>query len=246
MYKKELKTYLNKFDSYTESELSDDILEFHFECLKDWSILHSINEIEEWYNKKVNSQSMSVTEIPLKDCEMWKMNDNKIYHQTSEFFTIKGYKIKSDKREVGGWCQPMIEQVGKDGGILGVVRKRFDDIPYYLLEAKFEPGNTNLVQLSPTLQATFSNINAAHLGNRPHYLEYFLNPEKYKIHFSNWLSEDGGRFLDKRNLNMLIEVEEPFEVVNDNFIWMSMYQIKYFIKKHTWINPHVRSIISFF
>ena len=78
------------------------------------------------------------------------------------------------------------------------------------------------------------------------YLEYFLNPEKYKIHFNNWLSEDGGRFFDKRNLNMLIEVEEPFEVVNDNFIWISMYQIKYLIKKHTWINPHIRSILSFF
>lgn len=242
MYKQELKNYLNNIDS----KLSDDVLEFYFECLQDWSVLHTIDEIEEWYTEKVSSQSMTVTEIPLKDCDMWEMNNNKIYHQTSEFFTVKGYKIKSDKREVDGWSQPMIEQVGKDGGILGIVRKRFDGIPHYLLEAKFEPGNTNLVQISPTLQATFSNINAAHLGNRPHYLEYFLKPDKHKIHFSNWLSEDGGRFLDKRNLNMLIEVEEPFEVVNDNFIWMSMYQIKHLINNHTWINPHVRSILSFF
>ena len=242
MYKQELKNYLNNIDS----KLSDDVLEFHFECLKDWAQINTIDDIEEWYIKKVNSQSMTVTEIPLKDCDMWEMNDNKIYHETSEFFTVKGYKIKSDKREVDGWSQPMIEQVGKDGGILGIVRKRFDGIPHYLLEAKFEPGNTNLVQISPTLQATFSNINAAHLGNRPHYLEYFLKPDKHKIHFNNWLSEDGGRFLDKRNLNMLIEVEEPFEVVNDNFIWMSMYQIKHLIKNHTWINPHVRSILSFF
>jgi len=242
MYKKELKKYFRN----VSSKLSDDVLEFHFECLQDWSILHTIDEIEEWYTKKVNSQSMTVAEIPLKDCDMWEMDDNKIYHQTSEFFTVKGYKIKSNKREVDGWSQPMIEQVGKDGGILGIVRKRFDGIPHYLLEAKFEPGNTNLVQISPTLQATFSNINAAHLGNRPHYLKYFLKPDKHKIHFSNWLSEDGGRFLDKRNLNMLIEVVDPFEVVNDNFIWMSMYQIKYLIKKHTWVGPHVRSILSFF
>ena len=242
MYKEELKNYLKN----TNSKLSDDILEFHFECLQDWSILHTIDEIEEWYNKKVDSQSMEVREIPLKECDNWTMNDNKIYHDSAEVFQIKAYKIKSGSREVDGWSQPMIEQVGKDGGILGIVRKRFDGIPHYLLESKFEPGNTNLVQISPTLQATFSNINAAHLGNRPHYLEYFLNPEKYKIHFNNWLSEDGGRFFDKRNLNMLIEVEEPFEVVNDNFIWISMYQIKYLIKKHTWINPHVRSILSFF
>ena len=171
MYKEELKNYLKN----TNSKLSDDILEFHFECLQDWSILHTIVEIEEWYNKKVDSQSMEVREIPLKECDNWTMNDNKIYHDSAEFFQIKGYKIKSGSREVDGWSQPMIEQVGKDGGILGIVRKRFDGIPHYLLESKFEPGNTNLVQISPTLQATFSNINAAHLGNRPHYLEYFLN-----------------------------------------------------------------------
>jgi oxidase EvaA len=240
MYKKELKKYFRN----VSSKLSDDVLEFHFECLQDWSVLHTIDEIEEWYTKKVNSQSMTVTEIPLKDCDMWEMDDNKIYHQTSEFFTVKGYRIKSNKREVDGWSQPMIEQVGKDGGILGIVRKRFDGIPHYLLEAKFEPGNTNLVQISPTLQATFSNINAAHLGNRPHYLKYFLKPDKHKIHFSNWLSEDGGRFLDKRNLNMLIEVVDPFEVVNDNFIWMSMYQIKECLRKDSWVANSVRSIIS--
>ena len=88
MYKKELKKYFRN----VSSKLSDDVLEFHFECLQDWSVLHTIDEIEEWYTKKVNSQSMTVTEIPLKDCDMWEMDDNKIYHQTSEFFTVKGYK----------------------------------------------------------------------------------------------------------------------------------------------------------
>ena len=90
MYKKELKKYFRNI----KSKLSEDILEFNFECLQDWSVLHTIDEIEEWYTEKVSSQSMTVTEIPLKDCDMWEMNDSKIYHQTSEFFTVKGYKIK--------------------------------------------------------------------------------------------------------------------------------------------------------
>ncbi len=99
MYKKELKKYFRNVNS----KLSEDILEFNFECLQDWSVLHTIDEIEEWYTEKVSSQSMTVTEIPLKDCDMWEMNDNKIYHETSEFFTVKGYKIKSDKREDSVW-----------------------------------------------------------------------------------------------------------------------------------------------
>ena len=213
MYKKELEKYYRSISS----KLSEDILEFHFECLQDWSVLHTIDEIEEWYTEKVSSQSMTVTEIPLKDCDMWEMNDNKIYHETSEFFPVKGYKIKSDKREVDGWSQPMIEQVGKDGGILGIVRKRFNDIPHYLLEAKFEPGNTNLVQISPTLQATFSNINAAHLGNVPNYLHFFENPDKHgKVFYKKWLAEDGGRLHNKRNLNMIVEIEEDYKITFAN------------------------------
>ena len=79
-----------------------------------------------------------------------------------------------------------------------------------------------------------------------YHLDYFLDIEKHKVHFSNWLCEDGGRLYNKRNLNMLVEVDEPVEIINDNFIWMSLYQIRFFIKKYDWVNSHVRGIFSFF
>ena len=36
------------------------------------------------------------------------------------------------------------------------------------------------------------------------------------------------------------------EIINDNFIWMSLYQIRFFINKYDWVNSHVRGIFSFF
>ena len=255
VYRKQLNKYLNSVNEL-EYNTPDDILEFHFESLKDWSSFHDIDYIEKWYNEQVDSLSMTVKEIPLSQCKKWVVTENKIYHETGEFFSIKGIEVKSKTREaVGGWCQPIIEQVAKenpldgglptDGGILGIIRKRFNGVPHYLIEAKFEPGNVNLVQFSPTLQATLSNMSAVHDGHIPHYLEYFVNTEKHKVHFSNWLCEDGGRLYNKRNLNMLIEVDEPIKIVNDNFIWLSLYQIKYLIRKYTWVCPHVRGIFSF-
>ena len=44
---------------------------------------------------------------------------------------------------------------------------------------------------------------------------------------------------------MLIETDESIELANDNFIWMSLYQLKYFIKNETWVNSHIRGIFSF-
>ena len=42
-----------------------------------------------------------------------------------------------------------------------LVRTKINELPHYLVEAKYEPGNYNKLLLSPTLQATFSNINQA-------------------------------------------------------------------------------------
>ena len=255
MYKEQLKTYLNSVNNLEHNQ-SDDILEFHFESLKDWSTFHNIDYIKQWYKKQVDSSSMTVKEIPLNKCDGWVVNSDKISHKSGEFFSIRGLEVKSKTREAtNGWCQPIIEQVAKenplegglptDGGILGIIRKRFNGVPHYLIEAKFEPGNVNLVQFSPTLQATLSNMSAAHEGYIPHYLDYFVNTKNHKVHFSNWLCEDGGRLYNKRNLNMLIETDESIELASDNFIWMSLYQLKYFIKNETWVNSHIRGIFSF-
>ena len=69
---------------------------------------------------------------------------------------------------------------------------------------------------------------------------------KRKVLLKKWQSEDGGRFYSKRNLNMIVEVDEDYNVTfkNDNFIWMSMYQIKQCLEKESWVANSVRTIIS--
>jgi oxidase EvaA len=247
--------YLSKFNKYKKSiidldvlDVEEDRLEFHFETLKDWSVFYTFDEIREWYENVIAKEEMAVEEIPLSECKKWIFGEDKIYHESGEFFSIKGLRVKTNIREVKkGWDQPIVKQTGFDGGILGILRKRFDGIPHYLLEAKSEPGNPHMVQISPTLQATFSNINTIHLGNVPNYLHFFENPDKHGVvHYKQWLAEDGGRLYNKRNLNMIVEVDEDYKIsfANDNFIWMSMYQMKKCLMEDAWVANSVRSIIS--
>ena len=58
-------------------------------------------------------------------------------------------------------------QIGFDGGLSGLLRRRINGIPHYLIEAKAEPGNLDKIQNSPALQATFSNLKKAHGGRKP-------------------------------------------------------------------------------
>ena len=128
------------------------------------------------------------------------------------------------------------------------MRKKINGVPHYLVNAKFEPGNYKLIQISPTLQATFSNISKAHKGNQPKYLKYFLRPKKNncEIIFKQWFSEEGGRLNYKRNLGMLINnLSNERMKIEEDFKWITLIQIKQLILENAIINPHLRSLVSF-
>jgi len=227
-------------------------IETQVESWLDWSRVATLNEIMDWYESVKDNCKMQIKEIKLDECRGWSLDsaDGWIKHESGEFFMVQGLRItQTGSREVGtaGWDQPILTQVGLDGGLLGILRKRFDGVPYYLLEAKAEPGNPDLVQISPTLQATFSNLKQAHKGRRPLFADLFENPEEVgaKVLFSQWMSEDGGRLNKKRNRGILVEVDDDYEVNDiETFQWFGLWQIKQLIKTSSWVNPHVRSIIS--
>lgn len=253
-YQTRLKEYVDSISGMREfSAVSPLRLETQVESLCDWSQMNSFDEVRNWFLNQRKTCSMKVSNIPLKECRGWVTNQEsgEVKHESGEFFRVEGLRVtQTGTREVGGggWDQPIVTQVGYDGGLLGIIRKRFNGIPHYLIEAKAEPGNYELVQMSPTLQATFSNLKRAHGGRKPAYAEYFENAELNlgcQVLYKQWLSEDGGRLFLKRNLGMLVEVPEETQFeLSETFTWMSLWQIKQFLHENAWVNPHIRGIIA--
>jgi len=212
--------------------------------------LHSINEIKKWYFNIIKKSNVKVRKIDLNKCINWKFSKKIIKHKSNKFFKVEGLRVvKSFNREiVHGWDQPILTEPNFKGGILGLMRKKINDAPHYLVNAKFEPGNYKLIQISPTLQATFSNISKAHKGNEPKYLKYFLKPKanNCEIIFKQWFSEEGGRLNHKRNLGILINnLSDEKMKITDDFKWITLIQIKQLILENAIINPHLRSLVSF-
>lgn len=245
----------NKFKQYYLANGGNDdaFIEFRFERLFSIGKKDDFEGILKWYKEQCEECSMVVEHIPLEACKNWDFDNSSgsLTHSSGEFFKVDGIRVNnSSTREVtGGWDQPILTQVGYDGGILGLVRKRFSNVPYYLIEAKVEPGNYNLVQISTTVQATFSNLKRAHKGNSTPYSEYFLQPKKMgaKILFDQWMSEDGGRLFNKRNRSMIVEVPENYDIglYADRYRWVTLNQlVRLTATQNAIVAPHIRGILA--
>ncbi|MCT4545225.1 MAG: NDP-hexose 2,3-dehydratase family protein [Vallitalea sp.] len=202
----------------------------------------STDKILEWLRYRNSNVNVNIQQIPFSEMADWYLDKNtgNIVHKNNKFFKIEGIDVKTNYGKINEWQQPIINQ--PEIGILGIITKKINGILYFLMQAKIEPGNINFVQLSPTLQATKSNYTQAHSGKKPEYLEYFLRNNK-KVLVDQLQSEQGTRFLKKRNRNIIIEVNEEIPVYED-FCWMTVGQIKKLMTYNNVINMDTRSVIS--
>jgi oxidase EvaA len=196
-----------------------------------------------WLKERNEAIQVKVSKIPFKELDHWFLDEEKgvLKHKSGQFFTIEGIKVKTNWGTISEWEQPIINQ--PEIGYLGIITKEVNGILYFLLQAKVEPGNVNNVQLSPTLQATKSNYTQVHKGVKPRYLEYFQNATKNEVILDQLQSEQGARFLRKRNRNIIIKIEGDIDV-HEDFIWLTLGQIKKLIQKDNLVNMDTRTVIS--
>lgn len=240
---KEYLIFLNKNKILQKNKID---YEFQLERLYSWPAVHSTEYLLKWFIDQRKKNKASIKLIHLEKMKKWNFDRKKgfIGHVSNQFFKVIGVRVKNAKREVNEWDQPFIMQIGYKGGIIGLVRKYIHDVPHYLVEAKFEPGNHGKIQLSPSIQATYSNINTIHLGKKNIIKKLFFN-KNYKTIRKYWVTEDGGRLYKKRNLHWIIHHNgRNKKLPNTNYKWMTLWQISQMIKKKDWVSPHLRSILA--
>jgi oxidase EvaA len=184
---------------------------------------------------------MKSSKINIADIVNWKIGNKKIYNYNRSFFSIVPFRFEQNKNKF--WFQPLIVQ--KEVGILGIIKKVHKSIDYYLLQAKVEPGNVKGIQLSPTVQATKSNYLQKHGGKKTKYLNFFINNKlNTKIITNLRLSEQGTRYYDKSNNNILIDLKNKKIKKLNNFIWVTKKNLEYLLKKKNLLNMDTISVLS--
>lgn len=197
----------------------------------------------QWINERRESVGVKIELIPFSKLKNWNFDPKtgNLQHESKKFFSIEGIEVQTNWGAVNSWDQPIINQ--PEIGFLGIISKKINGVLHFLMQAKIEPGNINCVQLSPTLQATKSNYTRVHKGKSPLYLEYFNGEKPVDILLDQLQSEQGARFLKKRNRNIIIEVNEDIPIY-ENFCWLTLGQLKNLLLIDNLINMDTRTVIS--
>ena len=203
---------------------------------------NSTEELRSWIASRNREVKVTVDKIPFQDMDHWVINpDGCLSHESGKFFSIIGIDVHTDFGNVNSWRQPIILQ--PEVGYLGILTKEINGVLYFLMQAKIEPGNVNCVQISPTLQATKSNYTRVHEGKSPKYLEYFVNARPENILLDQLQSEQGARFMRKRNRNIIIKVDGEVKL-DEDFRWMTLGQIKELMGCDNLVNMDTRTVLS--
>lgn len=225
---------MNYINDYNSSFLRSSLIE--------GSNTISTTDAIRWIRYQNAKTIVNVDRIPLLSLVDWLFDkQGNLCHKSGKFFSIEGLSVKTNYGNISEWQQPIINQ--PEIGFLGIITKEIDGVLSFLMQAKVEPGNINNVQLSPTLQATKSNYSQVHGGKKPLYLEYFQNATKKQILIDQLQSEQGARFYKKRNRNIIIKVDEDIPIF-DNFIWLTLGQIKQLAQYDNVVNMDTRTVIS--
>ncbi|MFF1764300.1 NDP-hexose 2,3-dehydratase family protein [Streptomyces sp. NPDC058249] len=198
------------------------------------------SDVPGWLDLHRQSCGTAIRRIPFAELDHWSFapETGDLRHRSGRFFTIEGLHVVRPEAE---WQQPIIVQ--PEIGILGILAKEFDGVLHFLMQAKMEPGNPNLVQLSPTVQATRSNYTKAHGGAEVKYLEHFLAPDRDRVLTDVLQSEHGAWFYRKRNRNMIVEVDGDIPL-DDAFRWLTLGQLVALLRLDNVVNMDARTVLA--
>ena len=134
-------------------------------------IIETRLEYDNWLRDRLKKGNFKVQRTVLHRLPEWSFDKGrtKFFHKSNNFFKVRGLIFENELIPSERIEQPIVEQ--PENGVLGFLRKDINNECYLLVQSKFEPGNPNLLQLSPTIQATFSNLTKVHGGNHPKYYD---------------------------------------------------------------------------
>ena len=196
--------------------------------------INSQNKIHKWISNKDKFYRLKTKIKPLYSLQDWKVTNEKIIHKRNNHFSVIGINIKSNKREIKEWDQPIIK--GKKLAFVGFIMCQYNNTNHYLCRYNKKPGLKNST-LSCSINTSDIN-NYQKIDTLSLFQKKLLNillkkkNKKIKIVYDNILSDEGGRFYKCEIKYKAILVNKNFNIkLPEDYIWISQNQMIKMIKR---------------
>jgi len=198
-----------------------------------------------WREQQAGRSQFSAQRITWLEMHKWRFENGHLRHDSGGFFSVVGLRHGMGKARSDA-SQPFILQL--EIGILGFLMCRDDRGVSLLVQAKTEPGNLGGTQLAPSFQCTKSNYELRHGGEIAPFSEYFLQTQERPAVTDVLQSEQGTRFIDKYNRNMVVSVPvDSIELDSPELLawrWLPIEVIGRLIIHDFLLNTDARSVLS--
>jgi dTDP-4-dehydro-6-deoxy-alpha-D-glucopyranose 2,3-dehydratase len=200
--------------------------------------------IKKIYNKINDSKMLDCSHTAfcsLKELNEWELSDNEINSKNSNFKVIY-CNIEIEGREVKAWSQPLLEAKGK--ALFCLFLAKFKNKYKFLVKIEHEIGCFDNVELGPTLQVEnhdFIKILSSKIGK---IFDYHTKENK-GILYNVVLSEEGGRFFQEQNNNMIIEIDKnEIKKLPKEYFWVDFKTLNYLVQFNNVLNIQLRNLLS--
>lgn len=176
--------------------------------------------------------------VPLQDLRSWRMNDLGVQCESSPFEVIY-CDIDIAGREVQHWRQPLF--AAKGSALFGLICCDSDGILEFLVKPRTEIGCFDKIEIGPTLQMECNQKPMDDIER------FFVNKlaEKSSVVVDTMLSEEGGRFYQEQNRNVILSVDKKeLNALPPGYVWTDYGTINLMTQINNCLNIQLRNLLS--
>ena len=178
--------------------------------------------------------------LPLDQLKGWEIRDNGVFPMGEYSFEVIYCNVLIEGREVTSWNQPLIASRGM--GTIGLISCNFDGMVKFLVKPRAEVGCRDFIEIGPTIQQDYARAEEDEISR----LFWKKLSAGEGVIVDSILSEEGGRFYQEQNRNVIIEVskDEIGELPN-GYVWSDYGTLNILMQVNNVLNIQLRNMLSF-
>lgn len=196
-------------------------------------------EIYQYINNYKMFDESEIRKVPLYSLKSWSMKNGEFVCDNPYSFKVIFCDIEIEGREVRHWCQPLFEATGI--AAFGIFTCIENDVRKFLVKCRNEVGCFDKMEIGPCIQREY--ISSEPKNDVDILFNKKLN-NKDGIVFDTLLSEEGGRFYQEQNRNVIIEINKNEVTLPEGYFWCDYKTLNMLVQINNTLNIQLRNLLS--